>query len=66
MGGVAAPGASTAFILAMMPLPMVLVFVPAARQLYAVPSPAQIAVFPADVSAGPSSTVKFLTLEEAN
>jgi hypothetical protein len=60
-----APGASVAVTFAMTPLAMVFAFNPTATHLYAAASPAHIAVFPADVSIGPSSTVRLRMLEDA-
>ena len=65
IAAVLAPGASTAVTLAMTPLAMVFVFNPTARHLYPVASAAHIAVFPADVSIGPSSTVRLWMFEDA-
>jgi len=58
------PGASAAITLATTPFAIVFSFSPAAKQLYAAESPAQMAVFPADVNVGPSSTVRLLMLED--
>ena len=65
IAGVLTPAASTAVTLAMTPLAIVFVFRPTARQLYATAFPAHIAVFPADVSIGPSSTLSVWTFAEA-
>ena len=60
-----APGASTAVTFAITPLAMVFAFNPTARQLYPAAAPAHIAVLPADVSIGPSSTVRLRMFEDA-
>jgi hypothetical protein len=65
IAAVLAPGASTAVTVAMTPLGMVFLFTPKARQLYAPAFPAHIAIFPAAVSIGPSSTVRLLMFEDA-
>jgi hypothetical protein len=46
---------------ATVPLPMTLVLIPIARQVYALAEPAQFSVFAAATSAGPASTVKSVT-----
>src|SRR5438105_12329442 len=66
MLAVVVPGASTAVTLAMIPLAMLFAFAPAVRHLYDAESPMQMAVFSADVNAGPSSTARLWMLEPSN
>ena len=64
MLAVVASGASTAVSLAMIPLPMAFALVPTARQFCPTVFAAHIRVFPAEVNAGPSSTLRVAMLED--